>query len=64
LPALLTSENVHQMTVEKLKELAAESPDVRTQRGDLENEIRILKEGLRRCQRHRPQLRGKLSCPD
>ncbi|KAK3896433.1 hypothetical protein C8A05DRAFT_20590, partial [Staphylotrichum tortipilum] len=64
LPALFTSENVHQMTVEKLEELAAESPDVRTQRDDLEKEIRILKEGLRRCQRHRPHLRGRLSYSD
>ncbi|KAJ4289908.1 hypothetical protein N0V88_006703 [Collariella sp. IMI 366227] len=46
IPTLFTSEDIHKMTIEKLQELASESEEVRTQRLALQDEVRILKDGL------------------
>ena len=61
LPDILTPRKVDRMSASKLTELAAESDEVQSQRLALQNEVRILREGLRRCQRHRPrELTGEL----
>ncbi|KAL2020342.1 hypothetical protein VTK56DRAFT_8570 [Thermocarpiscus australiensis] len=55
IPDILTPRKVDRMSANKLTELAAESDEVQSQRLALQNEVRILREGLRRCQRHRPR---------
>ncbi|KAK4116856.1 hypothetical protein N656DRAFT_701720 [Canariomyces notabilis] len=55
IPGILTPRKVDKMTADQLAELAAESDEVQSQRLALQNEVRILREGLRRCQRHRPR---------
>ena len=60
IPSILTTRKVDRMTFEELKELASESGDIQDRRADLEAEVKILEEGLRKCQRHKPRpLAGK-----
>ncbi|KAK3311610.1 P-loop containing nucleoside triphosphate hydrolase protein [Chaetomium strumarium] len=55
IPDILTPRKVDRMSANQLAELAAESDEVQSQRLALQNEIRSLRDGLRRCQRHRPR---------
>ncbi|AEO70592.1 uncharacterized protein THITE_2156327 [Thermothielavioides terrestris NRRL 8126] len=55
LPNILTPRKVDKMSADQLTELAAESDEVQSQRMVLRREVRILREGLRRCQRNRPR---------
>ncbi|KAK4152385.1 P-loop containing nucleoside triphosphate hydrolase protein [Chaetomidium leptoderma] len=55
IPTILTPRKVDGMTVEMLEELASESDEVQRQRSDLEDEVRILREGLGKCQKHKPR---------
>jgi hypothetical protein len=52
---ILTARKVDAMSVDTLKELASESEETRMNRTRLENEVRILREGLRKCQKHKPR---------
>lgn len=64
IPDILTTGKVDRMTVDELKELASESEDIQVRRSDLEAEVKILEEGLRKCQRHKPRsLAGKQPPP-
>ncbi|GAB1315413.1 hypothetical protein MFIFM68171_05623 [Madurella fahalii] len=61
IPTILTPRKVNAMSADRMKELASESEEVQRQRLDLQNEVRILTEGLRKCQRHKPrELAGLL----
>ncbi|KAL2129019.1 hypothetical protein VTI74DRAFT_8358 [Chaetomium olivicolor] len=53
LSEIFALEHVESMTVEQLQDMASESEEVRTQRLALQDEIKILKEGLRKCQKHK-----------
>jgi hypothetical protein len=55
IPDILTPRKVNRMSANQLAELAADSDEVQSQRLALQNEVRILREGLRMCQRHRPR---------
>ena len=55
IPDILTPSKIDRMSANQLMELAAESEEVQSQRLALQNEVRILREGLRKCQRHRPR---------
>ncbi|KAL2148926.1 hypothetical protein VTH82DRAFT_1612 [Thermothelomyces myriococcoides] len=62
IPTILTPMKVDGMPTETLDELASESEEVQIQRRSLEDEVKILREGLRKCQRHeRRELPGRLS---
>jgi hypothetical protein len=52
---ILTARKVDAMSVDTLKELASESEETQTNRRRLEEEVRILREGLRKCQKHKPR---------
>ncbi len=54
-PNILTARKVDAMTVDELKELASESEETQMNRSRLLDEVRILKEGHRKCQRHKPR---------
>jgi hypothetical protein len=59
LPNILDPMEVHKLGPETVEELASESAEVRSQRWRLKNEVDILREGLRKCQRHE---RRELPC--
>ncbi|KAK4129909.1 hypothetical protein BT67DRAFT_253357 [Trichocladium antarcticum] len=54
-PTILTPRKVDGMSVDRLKELASESAEVEAERQMLREETDALREGLRRCQQHRPR---------
>lgn len=54
---ILTPGMVNAMDEEKLRELAAESEEVQTERSSLNYEVQILRNGLQKCQRSRPHER-------
>lgn len=54
-PNILTARKIDAMTVDDLKELASESDETRMNRSRLQDEVRILREGLRKCQKHKPR---------
>jgi len=59
IPTILTPMKVDAMSANTLEELASESEEVQIQRRRLEDEVKILREGLRKCQRHeRRELPG------
>lgn len=61
LPKILTPRKVDRMSEDTLKELALESEEVRTEREILQKETKLLRDGLRKCQRNRPRERtGRL----
>ncbi|KAK3946031.1 P-loop containing nucleoside triphosphate hydrolase protein [Diplogelasinospora grovesii] len=53
LPTILTPSMVIRMDEERLKELASESEDVQIERHALQYEVKILREGLKKCQKSR-----------
>ncbi|KAH6847186.1 P-loop containing nucleoside triphosphate hydrolase protein [Chaetomium sp. MPI-CAGE-AT-0009] len=55
LTTILTPTKVDGMDSERLRYLASETEDLQRQRQELEQEVTILREGLRKCQRHRPR---------
>lgn len=60
LPDILAPRMVYRMDDSQLKEVAAESEDVQSDRRMLEGEIEALKEGLYKCRRCRPRERTVL----
>lgn len=50
LPTIMTPSMVIRMDEERLKELVSESEDVRLERNALQQEVKILREGLKKCQ--------------
>jgi hypothetical protein len=60
LPDILAPRMVYRMDDSQLKEVAAESEDVQSDRRMLETEIEALKEGLYKCRRCRPRERTVL----
>ncbi|KAH6635544.1 P-loop containing nucleoside triphosphate hydrolase protein [Chaetomium sp. MPI-SDFR-AT-0129] len=55
IPTILTTGKIYDMSFDELKELASESEEVQKRRVDLEAEVKILEEGLRKCQRQKPR---------
>ncbi|KAK4032118.1 hypothetical protein C8A01DRAFT_51023 [Parachaetomium inaequale] len=55
IPTILTTRKVDRMSFDELKELASESEETQKRRVDLEAQVKILEEGLRKCQRHKPR---------
>ncbi|ETS81767.1 hypothetical protein PFICI_06769 [Pestalotiopsis fici W106-1] len=53
IPDILTSMMVVQMSEERLQEIASESEDIQMERSQLQHEVEILREGLKKCQRSR-----------
>jgi hypothetical protein len=53
IPTILSSAKIDSMRHEELNELASESEEVQKQRLYLQDEVRILREGLLRCQKHK-----------
>jgi hypothetical protein len=49
LPAIMTPSMVIRMDQERLKELASESEDTQLERNVLQQEVKILREGLGKC---------------
>jgi uncharacterized protein YlxW (UPF0749 family) len=58
LPGTFTPTKVDGMDSERLQYLASETEDLQGQRQDLQQEVIILREGLRKCQRHRLRRRA------
>ena len=54
-PNILTGRKVDAMTVDELRELASESEETQMNRSRLQDEVRILREGLRKCRKHKPK---------
>ncbi|KAF7532065.1 hypothetical protein G7054_g8298 [Neopestalotiopsis clavispora] len=63
LPTILTPSMVIYMDEERLKELASESDAIQTERNQLQHEIKILREGLQKCQRFRLHQKTVLPLP-
>lgn len=55
IPEILTPISVGKMTDERLTELAAESEDSQSQRGQLQEDVEVLESGLAVCRRYRPR---------
>ncbi len=55
IPAIMTTRKVDGLSVDELEALAAESEEVRKHRLDIQHEIEILEEGLKKCKRHKPR---------
>ncbi|CAM1510890.1 Fc.00g084030.m01.CDS01 [Cosmosporella sp. VM-42] len=55
IPELLTPMTVHSMSQERLIELASESDDVKSRRQKLQEDVKILQEGLKLCRQYRPR---------
>ncbi|KXX76061.1 Interferon-induced GTP-binding protein Mx [Madurella mycetomatis] len=55
IPTILTPRKVNAMSTDRMKELASESEEIQNQRLYLQNEVKILTEALRKCQRHKPR---------
>jgi hypothetical protein len=61
IPDILTPTMVDSMDKERLSELAAESEEITTRRGNLQEEVDILRQGLAQCRRYKPrQMTSKL----
>lgn len=61
IPRILTPTVVSQMTEETLRDLASESDDILSKRTFLQEQVRLLREGLKICQQHRHRgLAGNL----
>lgn len=56
LPEILTPLKVTEMSDEKVRELASESEEVLMERMELENEIDILSQSLKKCTMNRSRL--------
>ena len=61
LPSIFTPRHVNNMDDDKLAELAAESEELRNSRSQLQEDIELLKKGLKQCRpyRSRASLTGK-----
>lgn len=57
IPTILTPSIVIRMSEEQLKKLASESKEVQMKRDKLQQEVKILRAGLKECQRFRPAER-------
>jgi len=55
IPDILTPTMVDSMDKERLSELAAESEEITTRRGNLQEEVDILRQGLAQCRRYKPR---------
>lgn len=55
IPTILTPKKVDRISDEELTALAAESEEVQSNRQVLQDQTRILREALERCQQHRPR---------
>lgn len=55
IPTILTPAKVDQMSENRLRELAAESNEVLSERKTLQAQVDILRDGLQKCERHRPR---------
>ncbi|KAH0428256.1 hypothetical protein CcaCcLH18_09146 [Colletotrichum camelliae] len=55
LPGIMTPKAVNEMDDKRLAELAAESEEIRERRTQLQTDIKLLKQGLDQCRRHRPR---------
>lgn len=51
--SILTPKGVSQMTEETLRDLASESDEVLSKREVLQEQVRLLRDGLQICQQHR-----------
>ncbi|EAQ83169.1 hypothetical protein CHGG_10987 [Chaetomium globosum CBS 148.51] len=60
LPTIFTPTKVDGMDTARLQYLASETEDLQRQRQELQQEVTILREGLRKCQRHRPPQQSRL----
>lgn len=54
---ILTPKRVDRMNKETLEQLASEREDIQVQRKMLQDEVKVLRDGLRQCQRHKPRDR-------
>lgn len=57
LPNIFTPRQVSNMDESMLQKLAAESPEVCDLRTQLEEDVRLLKEGLERCRPYKPRAK-------
>ena len=55
IPTIMSTRKVDGMSLDELEALAAESEEVRKHRLDIQEEVKILEEGLRKCKRHKPR---------
>ncbi|KAL1891193.1 hypothetical protein Sste5346_007826 [Sporothrix stenoceras] len=55
LPEVLTAGTIFRMSDDRLRELASESDDVAAKRTRLQEEVRILEQGLARCRMYKPR---------
>ncbi len=64
IPNILTARKVDEMTDDERKELASESEETQMNRSRLLDEVGILREGHRMCQKHKPrESRGQSRLP-
>jgi hypothetical protein len=59
--SILTLGIVDRMSQDSLKKLAAESEDVQLERTTLQDQVEVLRDGLNKCQSHRPREKTGLS---
>lgn len=55
IPDILTPTKVDRMSKERLEELAGESDDTSSRRQSLQEEVKILRQGLAQCRRYKPR---------
>ncbi|RGP81450.1 hypothetical protein FLONG3_595 [Fusarium longipes] len=55
LPGLLTPQKISSLSDERVEEIAAEPSDRQLQRESLQDEIKLLEQGLGRCKRYKPR---------
>ncbi|EMT71082.1 Interferon-induced GTP-binding protein Mx [Fusarium odoratissimum] len=55
IPDILTPTTVDRMSKERLEELAGESDDTSSRRKSLQEEVKILRQGLAQCRRYKPR---------
>lgn len=55
IPEILTPKIVDSMNLERLRELAAESETTTARRQILQDELKVLRQGLSQCRRYRPR---------
>ncbi|PCD26515.1 hypothetical protein AU210_012938 [Fusarium oxysporum f. sp. radicis-cucumerinum] len=55
IPDILTPTKVDRMSKERLEELAGESDDTSSRRKSLQEEVKILRQGLAQCRRYKPR---------
>ena len=64
LPEILTPKKVDRMAEENLRDLAAESEAIQCEREMLQSQVKMLRDGLRKCQQAKPRestRKGRLS---